>query len=99
AFTTLRLVLDAGAWRGLSTRVVEMLTAEMLARPTYLDKFYALQPGRPNGAKRLIVLLPGRLRGAVDEGWLDEIGAAATVVWCGEVAEEELADYEFAWQC
>jgi hypothetical protein len=86
---------------GLSPRVLEMLTAACQERPTYLDKFYALQPGRPNGAKRLIVLLPSRLRAMLDGAWLDEVSTVATVVWrgaAGEVPPEtELEAHEFAW--
>ena len=70
-------------------------------QPTYLDKYYALQPGAANGAKRLIVLLPGALRGRVSREWLEEAGALATVVWRGgpaEGGEEELQGFEYAWR-
>jgi radical SAM superfamily enzyme YgiQ (UPF0313 family) len=106
-FMTLQLVLDASAadeaaavCRSLPPALVEALLAACQQRPTYLDKFYALQPGRPLGAKRLLVLLPARLRTRLPAEWLEEIGARATLVWCGGAdnpAETELAPHEFAW--
>jgi hypothetical protein len=71
------------------------------ARPTYLDKYYALQPGRPNGAKRLIVLLPLALREQLPSEWGEEMGRLAAGVWrvgLEEVPpEDEMEPYEFAW--
>ncbi len=56
------------------------LMAACQASPTYLDKYNALQPGRPNGAKRLIVLLPLALRTQLPREWGEEVGRLATVV-------------------
>ena len=66
---------------------LEFLLGVCQETPTYLDKFYALQPGRANGAKRLIVLLPLAQRPAVDPGWLEEIAAYTTLVWRGTGAK------------
>jgi radical SAM superfamily enzyme YgiQ (UPF0313 family) len=107
-FTTLQVVLDpapaagtAALARTLTPRLLEALTAACQERPTYLDRYYALQPGRPNGAKRLIVLLPAALRPALPAGWVDEVGGLATVVWRGPLdgvdAETDLEAYEYAW--
>jgi radical SAM superfamily enzyme YgiQ (UPF0313 family) len=107
-FTTLQVVLEPAEQVGppalpaaLPVRVLEGLTAGCQARPTYLDRYYALQPGRPNGAKRLVVLLPGRVQPRVDREWLEAVGDAATVVWRsreGEaVPEEEMAPHEYNW--
>jgi radical SAM superfamily enzyme YgiQ (UPF0313 family) len=103
-FTTLQVVLDSSeardvrsVRRSLTPRLLEMLTSEGQAGPTYLDHYYALQPGRPNGAKRLIVLLPGALRPKLDGEWSEEVGAMATLVWRGVAAEAELGAFEFAW--
>src|SRR5262249_45262310 len=80
-FTTLQVVFDAGQEkdslairRSLSPRLLDVVTDACQSRPTYLDKFYALQPGRPNGAKRLIVLLPAQVRSQIEAEWLDEFG-------------------------
>jgi radical SAM superfamily enzyme YgiQ (UPF0313 family) len=107
-FTTLQVVLDlsehtgpSAIRRGLSPHVLDELTAACQAHPTYLDRYYALQPGRPNGAKRLIVLLPLSLRGRVDREWTEAIGMYATVVWRGAVEdslEPEWEVYEYSWQ-
>ncbi len=104
-YTTLQLVLEpsdcsASPMKQVSPGLVEAVLGVCQEMPTYLDKFYALQPGALNGAKRVIVLLPLAWREQVDLDWLDEIGAAATVVWRGaaEQAEEEMEAFEFAWQ-
>jgi radical SAM superfamily enzyme YgiQ (UPF0313 family) len=107
-FTTLQVVLEPAPGvatpalpRTLIPRLVEALTAVCQGRPTYLDRYYALQPGRPNGAKRLIVLLSAALRPQLPGDWLDEIGGLATVVWSGPLedlkAETDLGAYEYAW--
>jgi hypothetical protein len=81
--------------------VLDGLLASCQSRPTYLDRYYALQPGRPNGAKRLIVLLPLALRPHLEADWLAEIGAVATLVWRGggaeSVTKSELDAYEYLW--
>jgi radical SAM superfamily enzyme YgiQ (UPF0313 family) len=88
-FTTLQIVLEPTAAepgelvRTLPPDLAEGLLAVGQESPTYLDKFYALQPGRPAGAKRVVVVLPLTLRDAVDPGWLEELGATASVVWRG----------------
>jgi hypothetical protein len=106
-FTTLQVVLDltdradpAAVRHALPPPVVDALTSACQAEPTYLDRYYALQPGRPNGAKRLLVLLPSSLRDRLDRSWADAIGSSATLVWRGaneELAEAELEPYESTW--
>jgi hypothetical protein len=105
-FTTLQVVLEPSdvSAAELPLRLPPRLLASWLAvcqeRPTYLDKFYALQPGRPTGAKRLIVLLPLALRSLLS-GWVEEVGELATLVWhtaqAGEAVEEEMDAHEYAW--
>jgi radical SAM superfamily enzyme YgiQ (UPF0313 family) len=109
-FTTLQVVLEpvgaltsvAEGW-GIGPQLLGELMAACQQRPTYLDKFYALQPGRPNGAKRLIVLLPLGLREKVPSEWLEDVREIATLVWRGardEVPDEEKMDpREYAWVC
>jgi radical SAM superfamily enzyme YgiQ (UPF0313 family) len=105
-FTTLQVVLEPqrnpeATLAALPQRVWETLLAACQARPTYLDRYYALQPGQVNGAKRLILVLPKGLRAAFNEEWLEEIGVYATLVWSGPEDipwyDANLAAHEFAW--
>jgi radical SAM superfamily enzyme YgiQ (UPF0313 family) len=107
-FTTLQVVLEPvgertpeAVQREIGPRSLSEVMAACEANPTYLDKYYALQPGRPNGAKRLIVLLPLALREQLPGDWTEEIGRLATVVWQAGVEElhreDEMEAYEFAW--
>src|SRR5439155_26891136 len=78
-FTTLRVVLEcqgADVEAQFSRRFLEAVTAECQRTPTYLDRYYALQPGRANGAKRVILVVPA---GARPE-WVEEVEPVATVV-------------------
>jgi radical SAM superfamily enzyme YgiQ (UPF0313 family) len=107
-FTTLQVVLEPTGElkpelvrRELGARFLNELLAACQANPTYLDKYYALQPGRPNGAKRLIVLLPLALRQQLPGEWGEDVGRLATVVWhVGDAErprEAELETYEWSW--
>jgi radical SAM superfamily enzyme YgiQ (UPF0313 family) len=107
-FTTLQVVLEpkelagaAAVQQQISPRFLEALSAVCHETPTYLDRFYALQPGRPNGAKRLIVLLPLSLRRQLQEEWLANVGELGTLVWRADdeqcPTEDEMDSYEFAW--
>jgi radical SAM superfamily enzyme YgiQ (UPF0313 family) len=87
-FTTLQLILEptgevaaAGLRRSLAPEFLDALLRVCLENPTYLDKFYALQPGRPNGAKRLVIVLPKAARSHCDPDWLQRVGDLAAVVW------------------
>jgi radical SAM superfamily enzyme YgiQ (UPF0313 family) len=108
-FTSLQVVLEPAG--DLSPEAVRSevgltllgeLMAACQAKPTYLDKYYALQPGRPNGAKRLIVLLPLTLREQLTLEWVEDVGELATLVWRAGLEamhdEDGLEPYEFAWQ-
>jgi hypothetical protein len=92
-FTTLQVVLDLGTATASAVRLqvtpalLEDLTAACHRSPTYLDRYYALQPGRANGAKRLIVLLPLALRSQLPQEWIDDLGQSATLVWPGPASE------------
>jgi radical SAM superfamily enzyme YgiQ (UPF0313 family) len=109
-FTTLQVVLEpAGELtpeavrREVGARLLNELMAACQANPTYLDKYYALQPGRPHGAKRLVLLLPLALREQLLQEWVEQVGELATVVWRagveGAPREDEMASHEFAWSC
>jgi hypothetical protein len=102
-FTTLQVVLDPK--NSDAAEVQSSLDPESLGvwlhacqeQPTYLDKYYAMHPGSPRGAKRLIVLLPFALRTQLSAGWLAAWSEGATLVWRdGDAAEFEA--HEFAWQ-
>jgi radical SAM superfamily enzyme YgiQ (UPF0313 family) len=104
-FTTLQVVLQPTGeptpeevQREVGVRLLSELMAACQASPTYLDKYFALQPGRPNGAKRLILVLP--LSSRLPCEWVEEVGRLATVVWQAGVQElhgEEMESYEFTW--
>jgi hypothetical protein len=93
-FTTLQVVLEPSGElspetvrRQIGPRLLDKLMAACQASATYLDKLYALQPGRPNGAKRLIVLLPLQLRPQFPPEWIEAVGESATLVWNSEQEE------------
>ncbi len=106
-FTTLQVVLEPASTAGpadirrrFPVSVLEELSATCHSRPTYLDHYYALQPGRPNGAKRLIVLLPLPLRSQLGDDWVEELGEHATLVWWAAPGdqwdEEDFFPHEYA---
>lgn len=75
-FTTLQVVLDlAGPEAGLPPSFLGDIGAVLQAHPTYLDRYYAMQPGRPIGAKRLVVLAD-----ASDDDWREAIAGQATLL-------------------
>ncbi len=97
-FTTLQVILEpTGDPHLLAGLVLQELLSACHHRPTYLDRYYALQPGRPIGAKRLVVLLrieertnpltpaPLLQRGegstCLDGDWRNEIEGYATLTW------------------
>jgi radical SAM superfamily enzyme YgiQ (UPF0313 family) len=100
-FTTLQVVLEpavpvdnAAAGEALDPTFLNAVLAACLENPTYLDKFYALLPGRPNGAKRVVVLLPLELRADSDPDRVAEAGSFASVVWQGPDGATEPDDLE-----
>ncbi|HLW64011.1 MAG TPA: radical SAM protein [Gemmataceae bacterium] len=88
-FTTLQVILEPSADAEcacvsdqLSLSLLHDLFAVCLEQPTYLDRYYSMQPGGLNGAKRLILLLPEDWQNRLPAEWLDRVGEhAATVVW------------------
>jgi len=97
-FTTLQVVLEpTGDPRRLTATALDALARACFGQPTYLDHFYAVQPGRPKGAKRLVVLAPRQQRAAIGTDWIDEVGEYGTLVWRGAAtAGEELEAHEYA---
>ena len=83
-FTTLQLILEPTANpRSLSPAIVESLLAICFRNPTYLDRFYSVLPGRPRGAKRIIIALQARERATIDNRWTQQIDDLATILWHG----------------
>ena len=61
--TTLQVVIEpAGDLRRLSAAALESLLAACHASNSYLDWYYSLHPAGLLGAKRLVVVAPGRRR-------------------------------------
>jgi hypothetical protein len=105
-FTTLQVVLeptgsvdDRTVNDALDPAFLNALLAACLENPTYLDKFYAILPGRTAGAKRLVVLLPLDRRAASDPDRVAEAGAFASVVWRTATGAEpnDLEPHEYVW--
>jgi radical SAM superfamily enzyme YgiQ (UPF0313 family) len=107
-YTTLQVVVeptgrvdDRAVADALDPAFLDALLAACLENPTYLDKFYALLPGRPNGAKRLVVLLPIERRPASDADLVGEAGSFASVVWRVPAAldnePDDLEPHEYVW--
>jgi hypothetical protein len=107
-FTTLQVVLEPtggltpeAVQRELGLRLLSDSMAACQDNPTYLDKHYALHAGRPNGAKRFIVLLPLALRDYLPRNWAEDVGSIATIAWRAGPddvpSEHELAPYECTW--
>ncbi|HEY2760489.1 MAG TPA: hypothetical protein VGI75_07090, partial [Pirellulales bacterium] len=64
--------LTSGSW--------EAILEAAFRRPTYLDRFYSVQPGRLKGAKRLVIALPTNY--VDDRGlheWREAISQYATI--------------------
>jgi hypothetical protein len=98
-FTTLQLVLEPKGSRPIAVSLLRELYSVCLERPTYLDKFYAVQPGRPNGAKRLVLALPFSARQDLHPDWLMGVGEFASIAWlgapAGDLSEIDLEAHEY----
>jgi hypothetical protein len=95
-FTTLQVVLEPTGRAMPEPDWLEALFAASQEGPTYLDRFYALQPGRAAGSRRLVVVLDGELRTTL-AGWSDAVSGFATVVWRGAGDEQEMEAHEHVW--
>jgi hypothetical protein len=88
-FTTLQIILEPlGHPVHLTPQTLGGLLEACHQRPTYLDRFYALQPGKPIGAKRLVVLLPDAGRRELSSEWLAQLEELATIAWFRPGARE-----------
>lgn len=100
--STLRIVLEpTGNPKHLSPSVVEAIRAACLQEPSYLDRFYSMQLGRPKGAKHIVVRLPWTERDRAGLDWVDDLGQFASLVWTGDgvpdddTLDDQLEAHEF----
>lgn len=87
-FTTLQVLLEpAPGSPPPGPQAVGRILEACYARPTYLDRFYAVMPGIPKGAKRVVLLLPAASRAGLGEEWVDAVTDQAAIVWYGPGGE------------
>lgn len=85
--------VDQTAWNGLLSGIAEA----GLERATYLDKYYAMQPGSPRGAKRVVLALDSAWRTLLPSTWVQEVAESwAAIVWLGLNSDLELGPNEYA---
>ncbi len=94
--STLRIVLEpTGNPKHLTMSVVQAIRGACLKEPSYLDRFYSMQLGRPKGAKHIVVRLPWIERDRAGLDWVDDLAQFASLVWTGDgVPDEETLDDE-----
>ena len=96
--STLRIVLEpTGDPSCVTMSFLQAIRSACLKEPSYLDRFYSMQMGRPKGAKHIVIRLPWSAREALGLDRIDEIAEFASLVWTGEdvPSEEELEAHEF----
>jgi hypothetical protein len=95
--TTLQVLLEPqGDARRLDAAYLDGLMHACQEAPTYLDRYYAVLPGAPKGAKRLVVLLPAAERERLGEAWIEAVTERATLLWHGDgLDNSELLEQEF----
>ena len=74
---------------------LEAIRTACLHDPSYLDRFYSMQLGRPKGAKHIVIRLPWATRDQAGLDWIDDVGQFASIVWTGEdipTDEDGIAD-------
>ena len=100
--STLRIVLEPTRDpASLKMSFLQAIRTACLKEPSYLDRFYSMQLGRPKGAKHIVIRLPWSARESVGLDWIDDVGQFASIVWTGEDIPseddmtEELEGHEF----
>ena len=92
---TFQIVVEpTGDPRRATAALLDDLLAAALETTSYLDRFYAVMPGRPKGAKRLIVVVPQADRERLGREWADALGERATIVWRGSSKSPPLDDLD-----
>lgn len=85
-FSSLQVVLEpTGPCQALTEKALATVARAARRRPTYLDRYYAFQPGRPIGAVRLLVVMPASARQQVPAEQLTALKEWATLVWRGDM--------------
>jgi radical SAM superfamily enzyme YgiQ (UPF0313 family) len=83
--STLRIVLEpTGDPASLKMSFLQAIRTACLKEPSYLDRFYSMQLGRPKGAKHIVIRLPWSARDSAGLDWIDDVGQFASIVWIGE---------------
>ena len=93
--STLRIVLEpTGDPSVLTLSFLQAIRTACLKEPSYLDRFYSMQLGRPKGAKHIVIRLPWSARESAGLDWIDDVGQFASIVWTGEniPAEADMAE-------
>lgn len=100
--STLRIALElTGDPTTLTMSFLQAIRTACLHDPSYLDRFYSMQLGRPKGAKHIVIRLPWSARDQAGLDWIDDVGQFASIVWTGEdipsedEMTEELEAHEF----
>ncbi len=85
-FTTLQVVLEPlGDPERITSETLEELWSACQERPTYMDRYYAMQPGRPIGAKRLVVLLD-EARTVISDEWMSMVEEQAAISYWSQAS-------------
>ncbi len=80
-FTTLQIVLEpVGNPEHLSLATCDAIMEAAMKNPTYLDRFYSVQPGQFKGAKRIVIALPQGDEKSLDTQLRNTIGQIATIM-------------------
>lgn len=93
--STLRIVLEpTGDPASLTMSFLQAIRTACLQDPSYLDRFYSMQLGRPKGAKHIVIRLPWSVRDQAGLDWIDDVGQFASIVWTGEniPSEEDMSE-------
>lgn len=93
--STLQVVIEptAGAHQLAPTLAASLLEVSFQS-PNYLDRYYSLHPRGSIGSKRVLLLLDGKERSSLNEDWLEAISDSASIVYRGQVQEEDLEAFE-----
>jgi hypothetical protein len=79
--TTLQVILEpTDDPRRITLDALDTLRRACFRNPSYLDRFYAVLPGRTQGAKRLVIVVPDESEWPPDDNWLDTASDFATAV-------------------